>query len=202
VDGNVRRVLARLAGDPDFDDAEAWSQATALVRGAARPGAVNEGLMELGATVCTPRQPKCEACPAADLCVARRRGVQDRIPAPRARAARRSVHHHTVVMVRGRRVLLEQRGDDGLWSGMWQTPTVEAEQRLSADQVVRRLPFAVSGMEACGSFVHQTTHREVSFHVYRGRSRVRSGVWREPEEMEDLPLSNAHKRVLEMAVSC
>src|SRR5690606_27262774 len=99
VDGNVMRVLMRVenrsgrGADPSSPAAQrwAWERAEALVAAAGAPGVFNEGLMELGATVCTPRSPRCGACPLRDLCLAREAGTQERVPRPKQAAARRDV---------------------------------------------------------------------------------------------------------------
>jgi A/G-specific adenine glycosylase len=82
VDGNVRRVFARLADDPAPADRRLWEMAGEIVEGE-RPGDLNQALMELGATVCTPRSPRCGACPIAPHCAARAVGTQEIRPAPR-----------------------------------------------------------------------------------------------------------------------
>jgi A/G-specific adenine glycosylase len=204
VDGNVLRVLARLDGRAGRVQgrelvAWAWERAGELVDSAESPGTLNEGLMELGAVVCTPRNPRCEDCPVARNCRARRQGRQGEIPAPRKGAERARVHHHAVVVRRNARVLLEQRPADGMWAGMWQVPTVEVGRELSVREFERRLPVVVSDLQRRGEFVHHTTHRHVTFHVYTGRSRQRKGVWRGVGEMDDLPMSSAQRRVLEVA---
>ncbi|MFN9968973.1 MAG: A/G-specific adenine glycosylase, partial [Phycisphaerae bacterium] len=162
VDGNVCRVLQRLDAKPgSASDKEviawAWERAESLVRqcpnspshlaarsegasthrangaDAVTPATFNEGLMELGALVCTPAAPKCLVCPLRDLCLAREQGLVDEIPAPKARAKRSRVYHDTVVVwrktARGVEVLLEQRPATGLWAGLWQPPTVESATR-------------------------------------------------------------------------
>ncbi|MCA9294882.1 MAG: A/G-specific adenine glycosylase, partial [Phycisphaerales bacterium] len=92
VDGNVYRVLARLdAQNKPASDAEAqrwgWSRASELVQLARDPGAFNEGMMELGATICTPRAPACSDCPVRAGCRAHADGRADVIPPPKQRAA-------------------------------------------------------------------------------------------------------------------
>ncbi|NNM25972.1 MAG: A/G-specific adenine glycosylase [Phycisphaerales bacterium] len=198
VDGNVTRVLARWAGREPAAAAETWDAATRLVNLAEHPGVLNEALMELGATVCPPVSPRCEACPVARWCEARAAGTEATIPAPRVRATRTEVHHHCVLVRRASKVSLEQRPDEGLWARMWQPPTVEAASRLT-DRVVRsRLALPVTGLRPVGGFVHLTTHRRVCFHVLAGTTRSRRGVWRGPGECDDLAMSNAHRRVLAM----
>lgn len=156
VDGNVRRVLLRVAGndaDPASRDTEtwAWAEAARFVAASARPGAFNEGLMELGATVClpAPASPRCEACPWARACRARALGLEDRIPRAK-RPPRRGVLHLLVVVVRdGRgRLLLERRGPGGLWPGLWQPPTLESKRTIGPAQ--RESFLAGLGLGASG----------------------------------------------------
>jgi adenine-specific DNA glycosylase len=109
----------------------AWSRATPLAHRAHSLNLIrdfNEGLMELGATVCTPAPstPKCDQCPIARCCAARALGLQAQIPSPKA-AARRTHLRHAVVLLRDRqgRYLLEQRGTTSIWANLWQFATVE-----------------------------------------------------------------------------
>jgi A/G-specific adenine glycosylase len=204
VDGNVQRVLARWFGDEraPSDPAAlrwAWKAAEALVERAGDPGVFNEALMELGATVCTPKSPSCEACPMAGSCNAHRTGRADEIPPPRVLPDRTELHFHTVLVRRGTKLLFEQRASDGLWSRMWQTPTIEAPRPLRAKAVGARLPVPISDLTACGSFVHHTTHRHITFHVFTATSRARRGTWRVLDDIVDLPMSNAQRRVFTVA---
>jgi A/G-specific adenine glycosylase len=199
VDGNVRRVLARL-GAVDLDGAAlerwCWEQAAVLVASADGPGAFNEGLMELGATVCTPRRPACDRCPLASHCRAAADGRQTEVPRPKKAANRRTIHHHCVLIARGDRVLLEQRSSSGLWAGMWQPPTVESEEPLEPDHVQSGLAFSARNVERIARFTHITTHREVRFHVHLATTRIRRGEWRPVTELDRTPMSNAHRKVM------
>lgn len=217
VDGNVERVLARVfahglgqresgghAKSQALTDAHrrawAWTMSERLVRMADRPGLVNEALMELGATRClpSPAKPLCDACPIARWCAARRLGVQDQLPPTKSRIKPRPVHHYAVIIARGNNgaILFEQRGDDGMWSGMWQTPTIESARRMTAREIMSSLPLPVRRLERRGGFTHHTTHRTIRFHVYRAMSGARKGIWRRIDEVADLPMSNAQRRVL------
>ncbi|MCA9485165.1 MAG: A/G-specific adenine glycosylase, partial [Nitrospina sp.] len=87
LDGNVARVLARVfgrEGELRTHEVELWELATRLVAGS-RPADLNQGLMELGAVVCVPRSPRCDACPLDGVCDARRRGLSEAIPTPASR---------------------------------------------------------------------------------------------------------------------
>ena len=223
VDGNVRRVLARWFAKPLTDD-EAWGRAESLVEAAPDPGSLNEALMELGAVICTPRAPSCERCPVSRHCRAFQRGVQENLPLPRPAARQKVVHHHAVVIFRGRgrgrdrKLLLERRPTNGLWSRMWQVPTIESERALRPAEIRRRLAIAVDGLRRHATFEHHTTHRRITFHVYEagtrdegrgtrrsqergtrdeGRGTRRKSVWRRPDDVDDLPMSNAQRRILE-----
>lgn len=208
VDGNVERVLTRIdarrprRADPvAMNRAETWRRAELLVNLASRPGLFNEALMELGATICVaaPATPRCETCPIARWCKAHATGIQNTIPAPKAHAKARLVHHHAVIVMRPRtgQVLLEQRGQGGMWAGMWQTPTIEASRRLDAEAIQRRLSLPIAQpMCEVGRFTHSTTHRTIQFHVFLTRSSSRAGTWRPPLECMDLPMSSAQRRVL------
>jgi A/G-specific adenine glycosylase len=205
VDGNVMRVLSRLegrasrAGDA-ADERWAWERAGAFVAAAGDPAVANEALMELGATVCTPAAPRCGACPLAGTCAARAAGTAESIPAPRRAAARRTLHWHVLVDADGDGVLLEVRPDRGLWARMMQPPTVESDSPLPADELSRRWGAPV---REAGSFVHVTSHRDVSFRVFvrSGDRAPASGAARRVplDGLGSVPLSNAAWRALECA---
>lgn len=207
VDGNVERVLMRISAhrcDAFGANPQAWVDAEALVRIAPRPGVFNEALMELGATVClpAPKTPRCDVCPIAKWCQARKQGLQMAIPPAKRRADARLVHHHAVIVTRrgSETVLLEQRGDGGMWAGMWQTPTIESEVALSAQEIAARLACStVNGLTPRGEFTHATTHRAIRFHVLAAESRSRRGSWRRIDDLDDLPMSNAQRKVLRFA---
>jgi len=203
VDGNVRRVLARLEArhGAGSDDEWAWSRAAGLARAARKPGVVAEALMELGAMICTPARPnggapRCDVCPLAKWCEARHRGVQAEIPSPAARPRRSTIYLHAVIVRRGGRVRLEQRPDRGLWSRMWQPPTIESPRKLTPSRLISALAVPVDHLRRRATFEHLTTHRRLVFEVYETTTRARRGVWRDVHDLDDLPMSNAHRRAL------
>ena len=211
VDGNVARVLLRVHGrKARVDDRETqrflWEQAANLAAAGAKgrqgAGVVNEAIMELGATVClpAPASARCEECPLARWCVARISGTQARIPLPKAAANRKTVYCASAVVVEvGGRVLLEQRGDDGMWAGLWQTPTIEnADRPPTRAELARAVGVAARELRACGGFTHITTHRAVEFRVFAGAAMPvrKRGRWVAREGLGELGLSSAQRRVL------
>lgn len=173
VDGNVRRVLARLHDLEAPGPAELRRRAAALVP-AERPGDFNQALMELGATVCTPRSPDCGACPWADHCRARRLGVQEQRPRPPGKKRIPEEFVHTVMLLRfggaggngeggGRggledpRVLLVRRPEDGLLGGLWEFPGI------GASPAVRDLVAAGERVATLSPVRHTFSHKRVEY---------------------------------------
>ncbi len=184
VDGNVRRVLARLLDDPSPTPARLRDWAGLLVD-PARPGDFNQALMELGSSVCTPRSPECGSCPLAKFCAGRARGRQEELPRPRRRPSPPHLHEAVaVVTARGTggllRVLLRRRPPSGgLLAGMWECPGVELEssERVAVESAVSHLVtrFVAEGWmgEAQGdprdpmvltTVDHSFSHRKMSYH--------------------------------------
>ncbi|HUG39707.1 MAG TPA: A/G-specific adenine glycosylase [Longimicrobiales bacterium] len=158
VDGNVRRVLSRLYDLEHPRAAELRRLADALVP-AGRPGDFNQALMELGATLCTPRSPRCGDCPVSAWCRARALGVQDE--RPRRRPPRRVPEEavETDVVVRGDgALLLVRRPDRGLLAGLWEPP---GDHRPSG---VQALIEAADPGPALEPVVHTFTHKRVTYH--------------------------------------
>jgi A/G-specific adenine glycosylase len=219
VDGNVTRVLLRLEGRDDLREPKpmaefAWSRATELVEHAERPGRFNEGLMELGASICAapPARPDCAVCPLRKWCKAFAEGKQDRIPAPKKAKATPTVRCATLVARdKQGRFLLEQRPAKGMWASMWQCPTVERDGEapippadLRAFAQMRSLDPA--SLERAGAFTHQTTHRRMEFTVYTAAPvvcRTKRAVmrWVGEAALGGLGISNAQRKAIACADS-
>ena len=154
--------------------------------------------MELGATICTPRAPKCGECPVSAMCAAGQRGVPHEFPAVKKRANQTVEHHHAVVITRSGKVLLEQRNQKGMWAGMWQSPTVEHHRELTNAEVARALHVQTRNLKSYGWFDHHTTHRRIRFHLLGAQTTARSGTWCALTSLDDYPMSNAQRRVLNL----
>ncbi|HSA24280.1 MAG TPA: A/G-specific adenine glycosylase, partial [Myxococcota bacterium] len=128
LDGNVKRVLSRLldlelAVDSAAGERRLWTEAETLVRASGDPSALNQGLMELGALICSPLSPACQECPLAPACLARRAGTQAKRP---VRAPRRAPRVQPMAALVVRRadgaVLLRKNPPEGLFGGLWSVP--------------------------------------------------------------------------------
>lgn len=171
VDGNVTRVLARLwgiAGEVTRGRANArvWSIAEALVRGE-HPGALNQALMELGALVCTPKAPRCSACPVRASCIALRDGRIARLPAPRKKATTTAWRRVALVAHGTRGVLVARRSPGAPFAGLWEPPCADGQGETRARSLARRL--GVTGLACMGEVRHPLSHRRVTVEVWAGR---------------------------------
>jgi A/G-specific adenine glycosylase len=177
VDGNVARVLARVfAMDRDVKSsagsARLWALAGELAPGE-DPGAWNQALMELGATVCTPRAPACERCPAAHLCAAKARGLTGSLPVVGKKAPPKAWYRAAIVAERGTKLLLGRRRPDLPFGGLWEPPGMDLTSRQS------RLPESLFGttftdLGKVGRIEHVLTHRRMTVTVWKGKVRGRT----------------------------
>src|SRR5207237_468362 len=143
VEANSQRVLSRLFGwreDPRTGTARqrVWQIAESLLP-VRRVGDFNQALMELGALVCTPANPRCGDCPLAGDCQARRLGRQLEIPRRAASPQSIGVREVAIVVRRAGRVLLVQRPKRGRWAGMWEFPRGPVKSKESCETAASRL---------------------------------------------------------------
>ena len=214
VDGNVIRVLCRLFGfEEDMRAAKGqrrvWDRAERLVVDDA-PGDFNQALMELGATVCTPRRPRCDACPVAEPCVARRQERTEELPLlskkkpPTAQSLVAVVVRHA-----DGGVLLAQRVRDGLFGGLWEPPMVAGEdlgrvrREMSDHGISSRRHLTV-----VGRVQHVLSHRRFTIEVAAGHTGRRWSLPRKPPapydrlawcSVGDVAVSTLARKVLALA---
>jgi A/G-specific adenine glycosylase len=211
LDGNVKRVLARLfaiEGDPTSRPIELqlWSLARDLVptaRACAQDpdlmSAYTQGLMDLGATVCARGRPKCEACPLKKGCLALLQGRCDELPWPRARKVLPERSTAMLIAHRPGYLLLVQRPTTGIWGGLWSLP--ECEPALEPSLACGQLGLALKTADTLAEFVHVFTHYRLtirphlvqikpdrSAHADRAARLMNGGEW--------VPLSSLHERGL------
>lgn len=178
VDGNVRRVLARLYAECEPPDARVQQRADALLY-TPDPGRWNEAVMDLGATVCTPRRPRCPACPLQTVCLAFQSGQPEAYPAPKKRATVREVAAVALVVGTAHRTYLETRTGTllGGLSGLPVEPIQNGEEAALTRLLAR---LNARSPRFLGTVQHAMTHRRVTLRVYAAEA--------------DLPLETvAHK---------
>jgi A/G-specific adenine glycosylase len=221
VEANSQRVLARiLAVEESLALAstreQIWSAAERLVpqNGA---GLFNQALIELGALVCTPREPSCLICPLSSHCHARKRGIQDRLPVTLAKSPPLSVTEACVILVKGKQVLIVQRGAGGLWEHFWEFPTLNLDGANPAGRPKGSVGDLAAGIARLTGIESQigppaktlkysvTNHRvELAAHVgeaVHGTAKPGPGLvaarWVRTEELGLYTFSSAGRRLIE-----
>jgi len=214
LDGNTRRVLARVSEvAEDVSRATTQRKLDALARSFLPPGQAgpfNEALIELGATVCTPRKPSCSACPLRSECLAFAKGDPARLP---VRRRRRPVPHYNVtaaVTMRDGQVLIAQRNLEDMLGGLWEFPGGKVEADETLPECLEREMREEMGVEvAVGELLtvvkHAYTHFRITLHAHictlvSGEPRCLDCAayqWAEPAGLDRLPMSVADRRISE-----
>ena len=231
LDGNVMRVLARcygIAGDPRERkvNARLWQLAEELVLQAAdlcaharssssasrftfhvsRPCAqFNESLMELGALVCTPRQPRCGVCPIAKHCVAYQEDRINHLPGTRRRIRATPRRFVAFVAQRGGRFLVRQRPADVVNAHLWEFPNLELapEDSHLKQAACNVLGVRAETLELLGTIKHSITRYRITLEAYRVTSRRAAGIpaangrWLSRSRLDKLAFTSAHKQILQ-----
>lgn len=217
VDGNVTRVLCRyfnLRGDPkqSATQKQLWQLAEALLP-SGRAGDFNQGLMELGATICTPRKPQCQSCPLNQTCAARRLGWQEKLP---TKSKKKKLPHYEIavgiVWKRGK-ILIAQRPAEKLLGGLWEFPGGHRENNESLPACVRRevkeeLAVRVKVGKKIATIDHAYSHFSITLHAFHcrwvsGRPRAlgcATWKWVTPRELDDYAFPKANRKVIAMLI--
>ncbi|MCH2136420.1 MAG: A/G-specific adenine glycosylase [Phycisphaerales bacterium] len=218
VDGNIRRVLCRLSGDgaPVGDaalESRTWDRAQQWVDHAGDPALANEGVMELGATVCLPRKPACGDCPVSRSCIAFQEDRVHACPKPKQQVKRKTEQLVALLVQRGPSVLLAPPPEQGRFLGTWRPPLIEVQVGASGSAMAKAAADSMEGIEdvrQVGAIEHVLTHRSLQVHVFcasatsgarlAGRSGKGAGrIWADPEN-PGVPLSSLARRILALHV--
>jgi A/G-specific adenine glycosylase len=212
LDGNVKRVLARFSASPrppSHDLAGLWKQSELLLD-PQRPREFNQALMDLGATVCTPRQPRCSDCPWQAHCAAYAAGNPADYPVKDApRDLPFQVIGVGVVLNEAGEVLIDQRLNEGLLGGLWEFPGGKQEPGEAIEVTIRReleeeLAIAVEVGEELITLEHAYSHKRLRFVVHlcswlsgEPQPLVAQQVrWVEPGRLEEFPFPAANARII------
>jgi A/G-specific adenine glycosylase len=231
LDGNIRRVYARLfdiaePADSPLGENILWKLAEDhLPKGQA--GDYNQALMDLGATICLPKNPRCLICPLMKVCKARKNGTQENRPVMKPKKDVPQYVHAAGVIINNGQVLLAQRPSKGLLGGMWEFPNgrvdgdparslakalktgynlkVRAEPRQNA-RAERRDSVRLSrsrSEENLGVFQHAYTHFKVTVHAFRCEllSSPDNGnlKWVTLKELDDYPMGKIDRQIAQKA---
>jgi A/G-specific adenine glycosylase len=213
LDGNIRRVLARCfdvtepARSPQ-SERRLWELASRHLP-AGRATDYNQALMDLGATVCTPRQPDCPCCPLLEVCRARKLGVQEQRP---VRSARPAIPHYTVtagVIREDGSILIAKRPSGGLLGAMWEFPggKLQPGEDLASclqRELLEELGVRVSVGGRLGVYRHAYTHFRVTLYAFECRllqasqpqPREHDAIrWVKPSDLPLYPMGKIDRKI-------
>lgn len=215
VDANIQRVISRLfAVRQEVRSAagrnSVWTHAREILPAGAA-GDFNQALMDLGASICSPRKPNCAACPVRSHCKAYQEGRPERYPVIRAQTLGPERHLAVPVIFRRGRVLIARRRTGGLLGGMWEFSGGAIAPGESPRAACRRAAAAELGVrvrlgDPLGTVKHAFSHFHLTLHIFRceyvsgepcskSADRVR---WAYPRELDRFAWSSAHRRIVAM----
>lgn len=223
LDGNVERVIARVTGEEGYitessvharlrTSATNWMKTA--VKAELSPGALNESLMELGATVCKPRQALCGSCPLKSICTARKTH-HDVTVLPR-KPEKSAVPHYDIgaaIVRKNGRILITKRPEDGMLGGLWEFPGGKKESNETIEECVKRemleeLDIYVEVGERIASVKHAYTHFKITLHCFDCRHiggvlrliHAADAKWVRPAELTKYAFPKADRVVLDMLI--
>lgn len=184
LDGNVKRVFCRYLGVEGYPEQSAikrhlWEVAASLMPSSHQlAGPYNQALMDLGATVCVPRNPKCDVCPVRSNCVALKHGKTHLLPTPKLKKERVSLYFVALLLQdESERYLVCPQPEKGLWRGLWMPPVFELSgSDLNVGETSAwfdnfEIPFSEVDLSGQDWLVHDLTHRKMHFKCIRMQTK-------------------------------
>jgi A/G-specific adenine glycosylase len=208
MDGNVERVMARLhAVETPLPVAKPeLRQMAAALTPAERPGDYAQAVMDLGATVCTPRKPRCMICPWQGPCIARRQGIAETLPRKSPKPFRPQKHAVVFWLCRpDGAILLQRRPEEGLLGGLMEVPSTPwREDRWTVEEALGSAPAKARWRSLDGVVRHGFTHFDIEMTVIAGKAAgaaASKGVWSQVDRLSDHALPTLMKKVVRHALA-
>ena len=168
VDGNVIRVLARIYGiDLPFDTTagrKAFNELAQKLISDTHPGEYNQAIMDFGATVCTPANPRCEQCPFADKCIAYKEERQEELPIREKRITKKQRYFYYLVLKDATDIIISKRSGNDIWKGLYELPVIESDKPVKRNihkMVSDHLGFKVGIDSYSRAYTQQLTHQTI-----------------------------------------
>lgn len=206
LDGNVKRVLSRLlamAGASRKTEKALWKFSASLIP-EGQAGSFNQALMDLGAIICTPKDPLCLRCPLNKLCEGYRLRKQGKFPSKPVKKRIPHIEAVGAVIRKNGNVLLRQRPPKGLLGGLWEFPNwpIDGKKDLMEYlwlKVKSDLGLEVKGKVLLGTFQQTYSHFKLTLSVFQGKylDGEKAGSWVPLRKLHSLPLSRIHRRISE-----
>lgn len=215
LDGNVKRVLSRLMllkenGTNQKSETRLWNEMENLLPETSC-GDFNQAFMELGATICIPKNPSCQECPLKRICKAKQSGEQELFPPPKASTKISKIHVCAAVIFKKGNVYIQKRKADGLMGGLWEFPGGKMESGETEEECLRReikeeLGLGIRISEKILTHSHSYTRFRVTLHVFQ--CHIHSGKfsptacdgwkWVKPRELDQFPFPAANVKIIQL----
>lgn len=207
IDGNAIRVISRFTGwkfAVDDADGKRWIQQIGEAWiSTARPGDFNQAVMELGALVCSPKAPDCDACPLREYCSSRviTAGQTPVAPVKKTKTKSQRIALDFHIISHGNRILMQQRPTNGIWAGLWEFPSLEVDLPIAGQP--EQMPLAPFGhlesIGTCGpNTIHILSHRQINVRFWAWHSKQKTAPkntrWLTWDEAETLPIPRLLER--------
>lgn len=205
MDGNVERVISRLfAIDAPLPGSKpAMKRKVTALTPRDRPGDFAQAMMDLGATICTPKRPACAICPISMHCLALAEHDPERFPVKAAKKEKPIRFGAAFVAVNAAgEVLLRRRIESGLLGGMTEVPTTDWTARKDGGRTTDHAPFPAP-WEECGTVTHVFTHFELRLSVFRAKAESRKpdpGWWEPVTNLDAQALPTVMKKIITQAI--
>ncbi len=209
VDANVRRVLTRLLALRRVQNPRRLEELARALLPSEQAGPFNQALMDLGATICVSREPRCLICPLTPFCTARRLGIQSELP---IRSKAQSKPHYDVavgIIWKDGKILITKRPDDGLLGGLWEFPGGKRHPNESLTECLRREIFEevnvrVRDLRRFLTVRHGYSHFRVTLHVFQGEyaggqprcSGCVAWAWVKPSALRRYAFPSANQKII------
>ena len=220
VDGNVMRIISRIYHIRDDIAVPKTKKIFEERVQEILPEDVrhfNQAIMELGALICTPQNPKCNQCPLKGQCLANKLGLQDQLPVKTKKAKSKSIHMGVAILEHNGKMLFV-KNEKGLLSGLWGLPAVEGSTKAQAKKnmlkaVEEEYGLKIEGSKNIGEETHVFTHRIWKMQIYqievtlngvnlcmedRAEYEGKSTLWIDPGDAESYAISTAFQKVLDV----
>ncbi len=202
VDGNVYRVLSRYFGiDTPFDTTEGKKLFAALAAELLNEkdsAAYNQAIMDMGATVCTPRNPSCTACPLQKKCIAYQNNITGILPVKSKKQVVRNRHFNYLIFTWRNKLWIHKRADNDIWANLYEPYLIETNQQIDLKQLIKHTSFTKINAEYISADHVSTekqrlTHQLIEFRFFHFRLKkkpdndIEGGIWVGQEDIEKTP---------------
>ena len=212
LDGNIQRVLSRWFclkenGYRSESKKKLWLKASEVLA-RHNPGDFNQAMMELGATICLPKNPTCLVCPVKKYCHAFCQNRQTEFPPPKTRTVSKKIEVSAAVIWRNGKVFVQQRPKNGLMGGLWEFPGGKLEKGESPEQCLEREIREELGVKTTievklMTIRHAYTQFRVTLHVFQCSisgplkpTQCEAWSWAKPSSLEKLPFPSANAKIV------